>query len=147
MAIICIDTQILSWGLIKKPPPNKPQIIHQASDFLRWVEEQKHRVIIPSIVVGELLTAVPSEDHSIILGKFQKSWRIVDFNPPAAQRFAILRREHAIKNKLNELIDPSIPGATRAGLKADVMIIAVAIVNQAQIIYSHDGNLLRIAEG
>ena len=147
MTIVCIDTQILSFGLIKTPPKGHEHLVNHAAEFLKWIEKQQYRVIVPTIVVSELLTAVPEENHVSILKLFERDWLIVDFDLRAARQFANMRGDHIRKNRLHHMIDPNRPGATREALKADVMIIATAIAHNADIIYTHDRNLLKLAEG
>jgi hypothetical protein len=83
MKIVCIDTQILSFGLVKIPPSGNEHLVYLATDFLKWVEQQNFTVILPTIVVSELLIAVPVEKHASVLKLLQRDWRIVQF-----ERFA-----------------------------------------------------------
>lgn len=145
--IVCIDTQILVWGVLKKPPLGEEHLVQLSSDFLRWIEEQKCRVILPTVIVAELLVTVPPEDQTEAMKRFRSDWRVVEFDLPAAQQFAVMRQSQLIKNRLTHLLDPNNPGATREALKADVMIIATAIAQRAQIIYSNDRHLRSLAEG
>ena len=146
MAIVCIDTQILYWAIRKVEPPNNPELVPQASDFIRWIDEQNYQVILPTIVLGEILVATPNEEHISLLTTLRRDWRIVDFDIPSAQKFAELRRDHIIKNRIKNLRDPN-QYATRAALKADVMIIATCIVHGATRIYTYDNNFIKMAEG
>lgn len=147
MKIVCIDTQILSFGLVKTPPKGNEHLVDAAVNFLNWVDEQGFTVILPTIVIGELLIPIPNELHVEILRQLTKDWRIVEFDLASAQQFAIMRRQHIIKNKLHHMTDPNKPGATRAALKADVMIIATAIASNANLIYSHNDDMLKLCEG
>lgn len=146
MALVCIDTQILYWALIKIAPSSKPHIVSLATDFMQWIEKEKHDVIIPNIVVGELLIRVPPEKHLSVISQFQQNWRLVPFDTPASIKFAEIRRQHAIDNRLKDLLDPA-NGSTRAALKADVMIVATAIVHGANVIYSDDTDIPKLSKG
>lgn len=147
MDIACIDTQILFWAIIKSPPKGNEHLVSTATDFIKWVEEQQYRVIVPSIVIAELLIPVPPEDHPTVMAQMTQDYRIIPFDLVAAQKFAELRRSHIIKNRLHHLIDSNRPGATREALKADVMIIATALVNNAKVLFSHNKDLRKLAEG
>src|SRR4051812_27070279 len=116
MTVICIDTQILFWALVKKPPKNNEHLVRTATDFMKWVDQQKHQVILPTIILGEMLVAVPKEDHPSVLKQINRDWRVVEYDLPASVRFAVLQQDHIIKNRIGKLLDPNFPHATRASL-------------------------------
>jgi len=113
---------------------------------MEWVVEQGHDIIVPDIVVGELLVRVDPERHTDVLKQLGRDYRTVPFDTPAARKFAELRREHVIQHRLDDL-NEDIPNATKAGLKADVMIIATALRYGADIIFSEDAKLRKMADG
>ncbi len=114
---------------------------------MNWIEKQQYKVILPSIVVSELLVAVPTEDHVSVLSQLAGDYRIVPFDLVCARKFAEMRRSHIIKNRLIDLLNPDKLSATRAALKADAMIIATAIAYGAEILFSHNDDMRKMAEG
>lgn len=144
--MVCIDTQILCWAIIGQTTSNTESLVLRANHLLKQLEENKSKLIIPSIAVAEMLTSIDENDHSAVLARFQTDWRVVDFNLRAAAIFARMRRDWHIKNRLKEIreFDSSV---TRKELVADVMIIASAIAHNASIIYSHNDDFRKMAEG
>ena len=145
MAIVCVDTHILVWSILEQGTDDG-QLLEHAAGFMLWLEERDSKVIIPTIVLGEMLVAVPDEDRPAVLAQFNKDWMIVDYDLRAASIFAQMRRDH-IRNKRFKDLRKLNPDVTRKELGADVMIIATARSYGADIIYSHDQNLLALAEG
>lgn len=146
MSIVCIDTQILYWAIVKKAPPNSEHLIATAGEFMQWVEEKKFTVIVPTIVLGEMLVPIPKENHAQVLKQFRQDWMIVDYDVRAASIFADMRHDHIIQNRFRELRTMH-PDTTKKELVADVMIIATAIAHRANTIYSHNRDLRAMAAG
>ena len=73
MHIVCLDTQVLYWGILGKATGNQADLIPRARDFLIGLtaDEETH-VIIPAIVVGELLAFVAEADQGNVLAAFQR---------------------------------------------------------------------------
>lgn len=146
MSVVCIDTQILSWAILGQTSAIDDRLILRANHLLKKLDENKHRIIVASITVGELLTAIPDEEHADILGKFRQEWRIVDFNLRAAATFARMRRDWRTKQRIRDIRDYD-HSATKTELVADVMIIATAMAHGASLIYSHNVNFRNMATG
>jgi predicted nucleic acid-binding protein len=146
MEIVCVDTQILYWAIVGKASRGAEELIAPATDFLHWLDSQEVRIIIPTIVVGELLVPVLEPDAASTLNQFKQDWMIVEFDIKAAMIFARIRREH-ITNKRYDDIRAIHPEATKKEMDADTMIIATAISHGATKIYSHNINLRKLAEG
>lgn len=145
MAIVCLDTQVLYWGIRGHSNPVKDErLIQHAMGFLRWLKEERHDVIIPSIVVGEMLVAIPEDEMAEVLARFDRDWIVAAYDIRAAYHFAVMRRDHITQKRVKELrkLDPSV---TRRELHADQMIIATAIAHGANTVYSHDNKLLSLA--
>lgn len=88
MKVVVIDTQILSWAIVKVPPVGNQHLVAKSQDFMQWVKEQKFHIIIPSIVAGELMTPVNPEKHNDVLIELVRNFRIVPFDLAAAKLFA-----------------------------------------------------------
>jgi predicted nucleic acid-binding protein len=146
MAIVCIDTQILYWAIVKNSKSSDQHFIKLAADFMKWLDDQDHDVLIPTIVVGEMLIPVPEDLRSKVLMQFRENWMIVDYDLRAASIFAKLRSDQLTKQRFKALQELH-PPLTRKELLADLMIIATAIANDAAILYSHDKPLRSMAAG
>jgi len=133
--IVCLDTQILIWGIKGEAKPNQLNLVAKAKNFIDWLAGQKLTVIIPSVVLSEVLVKVPKKDHNKIISKITKRFKIIPFETIAAQKHAYywLDKKGVIPN--------------RTELKFDYMIIATALAQKAACIYSHDKGLKDCAEG
>jgi predicted nucleic acid-binding protein len=143
MSVVCLDTQILFWGIRQVAARGAENLVPKAKDFLYWLEAHKIDVIVPAIVVGEMLVPIPAKEHNEVLAKFQDNWMIVDYDLKAASLFAQIRYEQNTQRLMKEI--RRNPHATRRELVADAMIIATAIAHGADKIYTHDNNLISLA--
>jgi predicted nucleic acid-binding protein len=146
MRIVCLDTQVLYWGIIGKATPGQEAIIPRARDFLvALTADGDTHIVIPSIVVGELLAFVPEAEQADVLLRLQTDWLIVDFDARAALIFGQMRANKFVQEQFQTMrVDPA---ATRRALIADCLIIATAIAHDAEVLYSDDRALLRMADG
>ena len=146
MSVVCVDTQIIYWAITGKASRGAEELTKPARDFMKWLDAQRHHIIIPSIVVGEMLVPIPDDEVGEVLARFNQDWMIVDYDLRAARVFSRMRRDF-IANKRFDDIRQLSPDTTRKELNADSMIIATAISNGADIIYSHNKDLRSVAEG
>ena len=146
MEVVCLDTQILYWGIIGKAAPGAESFIAPAIDFLKWLNDQDVRVVVPTIVVAEMLVPIPEYDHPDVLSKFRADWMIVEFDLRAASIFARMRYDHVVNKRMQD-IRSLHPDVTKKELVADVMIIATAISHGATKLYSHNVDMRKLAEG
>ena len=146
MIIVCIDTQILFWATVKKAARGAEQFIPLATDLMRWIEQQKHQIIVPTIVIGELLIPVAEQDQATVLKQLSQDWMIVEYDLRAARIFAKMRRDQITRDRLHDLRQ-MFPDVTKKELVADLMIIATAMAHGAETIFSHNKDLRALAEG
>ncbi len=146
MSTVCIDTQILYWSVVKKAAPGAEELMPLAGDFMKWIDANQHNVLIPTIVVGEMLIPIPDQDMPKVLEQFSADWMIVPYDLKAANIFSRLRREIIIKNRIHD-IRKLHPDVTKRELSADLMIVATAIANEVDCLYSHNEDMRSIAEG
>ncbi|MCA9908165.1 MAG: PIN domain-containing protein [Anaerolineae bacterium] len=145
MTLVAVDTQILAWAIMSEIDTTPPQA-QLATQLFETLAHDGHQIVIPSIVVGELLATIPIERHEEILGRLHPAWRLAGCNRQSATLFARLRRDWRTQNRLKGIraYDPKI---TRKELIADVMIIASALAQGADRIYSADATLRKMADG
>jgi predicted nucleic acid-binding protein len=144
--LVCIDTMILIWGLKKKAQPGQEIMIQAAEKLLDELEHTSTKVIIPSPVIGELLAPIPQNEHSNFLSLLGKNMIIVPYDMKAAARCAHILRTNTDKGVYEE-IKQEEPTITRNHLKVDFMIVAIAVANQANLIYSNDSHIKKFANG
>ncbi|MBF0241005.1 MAG: PIN domain-containing protein [Desulfamplus sp.] len=139
--IICFDTQIVIWAVKKEATAGQEEMIKKASYLLEKCQESKTEIIIPSIVVGELLSALPSDKHGAFINAL-KYFKIPPFDIQAAVIYAKMWQSNKALRK-----DEKNQGAKREEMKADCMIVATAKARGSSCIYSEDVRLRKFAEG
>ena len=127
MSIVCIDTNILIWGIKKQATEGQENKIDQAERFLKHLDSKGNDIIVPSLVVAELLMNIPNEQKGILLNKISKSFRIVAFDTISATLYSTIWFDLNRDNK--ELINKS---QLKNEMKIDCMIIAIAKTNNAE---------------
>lgn len=143
--IACLDSHILVWGIKEDATDGQENMIPKAKRFIEWLDEEKHDVIIPSVVVGELLMRVPPNQHEKVTQFFQKRFKVPPYDLMCASVYATIWQKKN-EDKTVEYLKEKLK-ATREELKADCQIVAIAVVQKAQCIYSYDEKLKKFAEG
>jgi predicted nucleic acid-binding protein len=146
MSIVCVDTNILCWAVLEIIPSQNEHLVPLAKKFMQWLIHEKHEIILPTVIIGELLLPLPEDRHPAVLASLTNQFMIAEYNLRAAQLFAQIRRSAETVNKFRNrsTLDPQL---TRRELIADAMIVATAMAHRANILYTHDKGLLNIAEG
>jgi len=144
MAIVCFDTQVVIWGIKKFASPGQENMIVKAEALIADCDEKKHQIIIPALVLGELLMAVPLEEHPAFISSMYKKLRIIPFDVKAAALFAKMWLKWSETKSYPDTLDGNRP--SRDKIKIDYMIAATAKANNAQCIYTEDPGLKKFAE-
>lgn len=145
MKLVCVDTHILIWGVRERAEDGQEPMIHRTKAFIEWCRSNKTTIMVPSIVVGELLTAIEPEHYAMVVNLLESGFDLPSYDAKAATLFARLWREKQESGLVATL--QTEMQATRQELKADCMIVATAITRNAQVLYSHDGKLKKFANG
>jgi predicted nucleic acid-binding protein len=142
--VVCLDTQILIWGLKKQAKPEQQDEIAKAEYFLKKCDEEKTAIIIPSVVIAELLAGIPLAEHGAFLGLVNKRFMIASFDLPAAaiygEYFESWRAAHPDSSFREE-------GFSRVKFKVDHMILAIAVTRDANCLYTNDDELIAHSNG
>ncbi len=145
MKLVCIDNHALIWGIREVFDEGQEEMVPRTKAFFEWCKSNKTMIMVPSIVVGELLTAIEPKDHLMVINLLENGFDVPPYDAKAAALFAKLWREKKNSGVLLEIREEL--QATRQELKADCMIVATAITRNAEVIYSHDRKLKRFANG
>lgn len=140
---ICIDTQIVIWGVQRKAEPPCDSMVLKAETFLRQLDASGERIIIPTPVIWEYLIGVPEPHHEATLAVFSKRFRVCPFDAKAARTAAELWR--TVEGDLTPEEVKRLGGRNR--LKVDCQIVAVALDHDAEAIYSYDHGMPKFADG
>jgi predicted nucleic acid-binding protein len=144
MAIICFDTHVVIWGIKKVAEPGQENMIFKAEALIAECDEKRHQVIIPALVLGELLMAVPPEDHPAFISLMHQKLRVIPFDAKAASLFAKMWCKWSENKFYPYSLDGNRP--SREKIKIDYMIAATAKASNAECIYTEDPGLKKFAE-
>jgi predicted nucleic acid-binding protein len=136
MATVCLDTQILIWGLKRQASPGQEDMIDLATRFLSHLTRQKRTCIVPAVVVSELLLPLPLSEHNAFVADIARRFTVPPFDTLTA---TYLARVWQSKRGQVEIPRPEI--------KFDSLIVATALAAGANCIYSHDPHVKLIAAG
>lgn len=142
MALICLDTQILIWGIRKQAEPGQEQNIARAEHLIDMLTKNRDQVVIPSITYAEACVGVPEDRLQVFMNEMQKRFIIIPFDVLAAHHY----RQIFLSNK-QKLKQYKSEGYTRPNQFADMKIVATALACKAKSIYSEDPHLEKIANG
>lgn len=136
---VCLDTNVLIWGIRKAASQEQQHMINHTTKFIEYLKQGNTNIIIPSVVVGEFLSGTQSKEHACVLQKISSLFDVVDFDSHAALIFSRLWQT---KKSFHKTLD--IP---RNEMKADLMIVACAISSGSEVLYSHDKGLRELCKG
>ena len=143
MSLICFDTQVLIWGIKEQATEGQEDNIALAKRFIDKLSNDDY-VLIPSIVMAEFLIPIPPELHATVINLFKKNYIIAPFDAFAASKFSLIWQTNKPKETKNQLAKDY---TTRAELRADSMIVATAVAQKAECIYSYDKWVKTFAKG
>jgi predicted nucleic acid-binding protein len=142
---VCLDTNVFVWGVREVASSGQEEQVGKAKALLAHLEEKGATIIVPSVVVGEILLALPVEQHAMTINLLDQAYIIAPFDIACAGMFAKLWEERKNDGTVEALMGDE--NATRKMLKADCLIVATAIQHGADVLYSHDGPLRKFANG
>lgn len=138
--VVCIDTHILIWGIQKRSKPSQADMIERTINFLNWLENEQQTVIVPPPVLSEFLMKIPQRDHDRITREIQSRFIVPPFDAITAAMHARIWQTNSNNGLHSENDD-------RERIKTDSLIVAVAVVSKAKILYSEDTGLQKLAKG
>lgn len=142
MTQVCIDNHVLIWGLREHAEVGQEAMIPRTKHFFGECKKNGTSIVVPSVVLGELLTAIDPKVHAMVVNLIRQSFQVAPYDAAAAVAFAQLWQQRKQAGVIEQI---RAEGATRQELKADCMIVATAIVHQTKVIYSHDPKLKKFA--
>ena len=129
--LVCVDTSLLILTQQSKPTPGQEALFEAATAYETWLGETDCGVLIPTPVVSEFLSSRDAKIRRRILSSLQSFADLGNFDLRAAELAGQLRLHYAEQHGL-----PS--GLERQVLTVDMMIAAIALVNRASHIITHD---------
>lgn len=146
MIHLCLDTQVLIWGIKKEASENRRHMLERAAEYFAWLEKENTRIFIPSIVVAEFLINVHPDRHDEVARPLFEKYRILPFDGLAALHCARIWQRRRGDGIWDQLVNSG--EATRRQLHADCKIVATALAHGIINICSEDNSsLAKIGRG
>lgn len=144
MKLICVDTQTVIWGVRRVATPGQEDMIPRAVALFRRCEKEGDRIVVPTIVLGELLAAVPVSNQPEFVRLIQRRFLLAPFDAAASLVYGRLWQAH--KGDVIAQAKVEIKELTRAEIKADHMIAATAVARRCDQLCTSDKGLIRFSQ-
>lgn len=140
--IVCLDNNITAFALRDDAHPDDAYKVVRVRALLRYLDEQEKIILLPTPVITECLWPVEVHAREQVLNVINK-FMIGAFDLAASVKCAEMM--HAMTPAEKDFKKER--GITKAQMKFDYMIAAIAIVNEAECIYSEDEGLKTFCDG
>lgn len=143
--VVCLDTQIIIWGIKKQSIPAQTEMIYKSARLIQNLKESRAKILIPTPVIFELLLPIVADKREKFLSFMNRNFMVIPFDAKSAVFASRIRQE-----KMDAAMKEAVKGdanITRNHIKVDCMIVAAAYVYGASIIYSHDDHVTKFASG
>jgi predicted nucleic acid-binding protein len=128
---ICMDTSPLIWGIRGDATRTQEHMIPRARAFIDHLSEHKYAIMVPSPVIAEYFVgATATQIHEAEL--LRRGFEHPSLDEASAMLAVTLQRG----GKLDEIHEEY--GLPKQSIKIDAFIIAIAILNGAEKIITHD---------
>ena len=74
-----LDSHILIWGIKEQAEDGQEEMIERTQQFFEECKKNKTQLLVPSVVVGELLTAIDVKYHPMTLNLLQGAFLIPSY--------------------------------------------------------------------
>lgn len=141
--IYCIDSHIFIWGVKDQAETHDQHLKEKSKKLIKWLQDSKHQILVPNIVIAECLIREKKENHSKILSEAYKRFIVVDFDTRCALKYGEIlsldkwHNAQEIRVKLN---------GVREKMKLDHMILCCALVNGANGLITDDPAFTKFCE-
>lgn len=142
MKVVCLDTNVLIWGVQGYSLPTQTDMIPKAQKLISCLKDKKIVPIIPSPVIYELLMGVDETALANSLSTLNRDFRAVSFSVGASIAAAKLFNQREILNNQPTL---DLAQGRRHKMRIDYQIIATAIANKCDCICSNDPHIKKMS--
>lgn len=133
--IYCIDSHTFTWAVKEQADNHDIYRLEQAQHLVKWFKKNNHIAMVPTIVLAECLIREPEIEHQKIIENANKSFMVVNFDTRCAMKYGELLRLDKWDDAKNLAKENKV---RRDKMKLDHMILACAIVNGADGIFTED---------
>lgn len=138
--MVCLDTHVIIWGIKGEASQGQEAMVQRAKSYIRHQDEQGIDLMVPAPVVAEAMIRGDVDQLRAIRTIIERSFFIAAFDSPAAFLAAELERGHGAAKLREE------GGVPRNHIRIDAQIAAIAIVQNAEAIVSHDPHMRTVAQ-
>ena len=138
--MVCLDTHVIIWGIKGEASQGQEAMVQRAKSYIRHQDVQGIDLMVPAPVVAEAMIRGDVDQLRTIRTIIERSFFIAAFDSPAAFIAAELERGRGAAKLLEERKD------LRRHIRIDAQIAAIAIVQKAEVIISHDPHMRTIAQ-
>ncbi len=142
--LYCIDSNTFIWGIKKQAEPADEHRLSEALALIKWIDDSKHQMLLPTVVLAECLIREPEERHPEIMAEAYKRFIVADFDSRCALKYGELLRLEKWELAKGAAREHDI---RREKMKLDHMIICCALVNGAKGIFSNDKDVHLFGNG
>lgn len=140
-----IDSQIFIWGIKGFATAGQEHKVEQAKAFVEWLSESDYRILLPTPMMAELLSAVPKEEQAKIKQYFDKNFVVAPFDSLASEKCGELINLSLTEDKRMKAAGEQL--CPRNEIKFDCMLVSIAITKRCSKVYSDDKHLKKFACG
>jgi len=138
--MICFDTSPIIWGVQGVARRGQDEMVDRTKRYIEYLTEEKKRIMIPTPALTEYLVHFDPKEQKEQKRVIESNFIVPAFDIPAVEVAAELLGD---TEAIREMRDTGEYDKIRVSI--DAQIIAIAIVNQAEKIISHDPRLTKLA--
>jgi predicted nucleic acid-binding protein len=132
---VLFDTNFLIWAIRPDKPPEEIDSGQERIDYLiETLDKKNAQIIIPSPAFAEFLAGLDDED--------QKTDYINQINKNKRFQIAPFDTMCAIEHSF--IVQHKEIGSSKQKMKFDFQIVTIAKVNNVDLVYSHDSDVIKL---
>ncbi|MDR1660557.1 MAG: type II toxin-antitoxin system VapC family toxin [Desulfovibrio sp.] len=135
--IVCLDTNIVIWGLLKQGKAADEMKREKAVYLLTSLQQNRDRVLISAIALAEVVAKIENaKDKQTIISKLSENCEIIPFDIGSAEEFGVVRSVG---------IQAKSKSFSRKEISLDSLIVASCKKYKVDTLYTDDNHLAGIA--
>lgn len=136
MSIVCFDTNVLI-SAIQDDETDENTL--KAKLLIRDCKTRKVNILIPSLVIAEVFMRLDHVDRSSFFSDISRLAIIAPFDVRASFEYGKVSDAKWSRRKEFNI--------SRNEMKFDMLIVATAMANKSECIYSEDAGVIKVADG
>ena len=138
--MICFDTMTIIWGVQGAAKESQSDMVNRTKRYIQHLAEKNEKIMIPTPALTEYLVGFPPEEQINQRQVIERNFIVPSFDIAAVGVAAELLGNIEVIQEMRKKGEYD-----KIRVSIDAQIIAIAIVNQAEKIISHDPNLMKLA--